>query len=112
MATWQRGNVATRQRGTPSVVFADSPDRLSLQRREHAQENVHALRLVTPSDDVQEADLELARALIARADRALSRVAEGPLAERARMSIELLTASVRDRSIDIQERTDALSDES
>ena len=94
------------------VTIADSPYRLTELKRKQAAEQVELLRATAQEEPagVSEADLSLARAMLARADKALASADESEdrvVVEAARA--ELLEA-IETGAEDIEERMDDLSD--
>ena len=97
------------------VTIADSPYRLTDSKRRKAAEQVQALRAVEVDQQptlelVNEADLKLARAMLARADKALSKAEASEEKDAAESSRAALEAAIEAKSADVEERMDALSD--
>jgi molecular chaperone DnaK len=95
-----------------TVSIAQSPSRLSEQRREAARREVEAMRAQPAgAASVGSSDLALARALIVRAERALEKTAD-PGAGRARVERALgqLQGAVREGHLATIDRIDELSD--
>lgn len=95
-----------------TVTITDSPHRLSEQQRRDARQALDALRAQPKEVDasISEADLELARAMIARAERALEKYGEGEARAAVQTALERLQGAVRERHPDTSDRIDDLSD--
>jgi molecular chaperone DnaK len=102
--------------GTSAAVqIANSPYRLTAQRRAAERAEVEELRAgateAEPEEEVDEADLSLARAMLARARKALERGSDDAAAlDRVRSAMATLELAVEGRSPDAVALTDALSD--
>jgi len=99
-----------------TVVIANSPYRLTAQKRQAAREQVEALRAAITAQaaeaQVCDADLSLANAMIARARKALATTSSSDPEARRRASetLDALVEAIENRSASIPEQTDALSD--
>ena len=102
--------------GTSAAVqIANSPYRLTAQRRAAARTEVEQVRVGAGEgaavDTATETDLALAAAMLARARRAIERGADDATAlERVKASLGALDAAVEKKAPDTADRTDALSD--
>jgi molecular chaperone DnaK len=101
--------------GTSATVqIANSPYNLTAQKRAAAKAEVEELRAGAGEgsavETATETDLSLARAMLARAEKAIPRGGEAGAVARAREAAMNLKAAVESRSPDTAERTDALSD--
>ncbi len=108
--------------GTSAAVqIANSPYSLTAHRRAAAKAEVEELRAGAGEgaavagegaavEAATETDLSLARAMLARAEKAVTREAEAGALERAKAAMADLKAAVESRSPDTAELTDALSD--
>jgi len=102
--------------GTSAAVqIANSPYSLTAQRRAAARAEVEELRAGATEDTAVEAatetDLSLARAMLARAQKAVARGGDDAAAiERVKAAIVALDEAVARKAADASERTDALSD--
>lgn len=98
-----------------TVVFANSPHRLTAQKRQAARAQIEAMRAAAPalpaSPEVSEADLSLAKAMMTRARKALDGVqAETEAASRVSKCMQELTRAVSAKDAAVPELTDKLSD--
>lgn len=94
---------------TANVTFRDSPYRLTDQQRREAKAEVAALESST-GEELTEGDRELARALVARAEKALEQAREGQEKERVREAKEALEGALEAGDARVRELGDALSD--
>ncbi len=101
--------------GTSAAVqIANSPYSLTAHRRAAAKAEVEALRASAGEgiavERATETDLSLARAMLSRAEKAISRGGDPAVVARVKAAVAALTASVDAAAPDTAEHTDALSD--
>jgi len=114
------GVLQVRAKHVPSgkdatVVFANSPYRLTAQKRQAARAQVEALRAASPAEPpsvvVSDSDLSLAEAMMARARKALDGVQTGTdAARRASECLQKLSRAVSAKDAAVPALTDELSD--
>jgi len=98
------------------VTFSDSPYRLSEQRLQSARKELESLRAISaPADDAPNpAALSLAKAMLKRADNALSAGSPANTDPQPRTRVEAarvrLVQAIETRTPDLIEATDELSD--
>jgi molecular chaperone DnaK len=91
------------------VTIADSPYRLTELKRDQARKEVQALREVRQTEQASESDVALAKAMLARADKALaSGAANGGQA--VRDARDALQKALGARDATVVDKMDALSD--
>ena len=100
-----------------TVTIADSPYRLTESKRKEAAEQVEQLRAGSDeavddaeADRADEGDLTLAKAMLARADKALAKAEDSDDKAKVERAREALSKAVEDASPDLEERMDELSD--
>ena len=94
-----------------TVTITDSPHRLSEQQRHDARRTLESLR-ARPKEvaSLSDADLDLAQAMIARAERALEKHGEGEARGTVQTALDRLRVAVREGHPDTTGRIDDLSD--
>jgi len=96
-----------------AVTIANGATRLTAQRREAARREVEMLRARTSpakAGEATESDVQLGRALLARAKRALEAKTGNGIAEKAASAMEALAAALTSRSAETSALSDALAD--
>jgi molecular chaperone DnaK len=99
-----------------TVTIADSPYRLTAQKRNAARQEVEALRAQAPEAVAQgqasESEISLARSMLARADRAMaaSPNTEPSVRERVQQSMRTLSVAIDARAETVPALIDTLSD--
>ncbi len=94
-----------------TVIFSNSPYRLTEQRRRSARAEVEKLREKPVQEDaVSDGELQLAKAMVARAKRALEKPAEEAAQNKVREALTALELAIENPSPLLGEATDALSD--
>ncbi len=99
-----------------TVTFSESPYRLTEYKRKAARDEI--VKLLAPSQAAEpvagaaEADLQLAKALLARADKALEVAGSSPedARRKVREAVQALRSAVDERAARVGELSDALSD--
>ena len=91
------------------VTIANSPYRLTEVKREAAKKEVDALRVLKPAQGASDSDLSLARAMLARADKAMAS-GSGDALRAVQAAREALQQAIDDADVTVAEKMDALSD--
>ena len=95
------------------VTIANSPYRLTAQKREAARAEVESMRAATPagpSAAASQADLQLARAMILRAEKVLERADADAERARLREATDALVRALGDSDPSMSRLTEAVSD--
>ncbi|MBI4819031.1 MAG: Hsp70 family protein [Deltaproteobacteria bacterium] len=100
---------------TQTVIISHSPYRLSEQRREQSRREMEAIRAHEPgaveeSLGPDEAELRLAQAMVARAERAIEKAEPGEPSQAAQEALGALLKAIENRGPSLEAELDALSD--